>query len=121
MADADGATEFSDVERLERGMKQVEKDGFGVAVGSRAHLVEEKAAERTALRSFLMHGFHFLVNILCVKGVNDTQCGFKLFSRKAARFLFRNLHIQRWAFDCELLYLGKWHYFISRLMFVKPF
>ena len=51
-------------------------------------------------------GFIFLVGFLCVKGVHDTQCGFKLFSRKAAQRIFPNQHIMRWAFDCELLYLG---------------
>lgn len=107
MADADGATEFADLERLERGMKQIEKDGLGIVVGSRAHLVQETQAQRTVLRSVLMHGFHLLVYVLCVKGINDTQCGFKLFTRKAARKCFTNLHIQRWAFDCEVLFVAR--------------
>mmetsp|Transcript_16759 Transcript_16759/g.19478 ORF Transcript_16759/g.19478 Transcript_16759/m.19478 type:complete len:290 (+) Transcript_16759:1-870(+) len=107
MADADGATFFPDIERLERGMDVIEKDGLGIVVGSRAHLMDESIAERSALRSFLMYGFHFLVNILCVKGINDTQCGFKLFSRKAAQYVFTNQHIQRWAFDCEILFLAE--------------
>ena len=39
-ADADGATKFSDLETLERELKKiVNNDGFGVSVGSRAHLV----------------------------------------------------------------------------------
>mmetsp|Transcript_13435 Transcript_13435/g.17426 ORF Transcript_13435/g.17426 Transcript_13435/m.17426 type:complete len:332 (-) Transcript_13435:43-1038(-) len=106
MADADGATDFPDLERLERGMNAIENNELGIVVGSRAYLMEESLAERSLLRSFLMHGFHFLVDLLCVKGINDTQCGFKLFSRKAAQFVFTNQHIQRWAFDCELLYLA---------------
>jgi dolichyl-phosphate beta-glucosyltransferase len=52
-----------------------------------------------------MHGLHFLVSTLAVKGVRDTQCGFKLFSRSAALVLFTTQHIQRWAFDIELLFL----------------
>jgi dolichyl-phosphate beta-glucosyltransferase len=36
--------------------------------------------------------------------VRDTQCGFKLFRRGAARALFGALHIERWAFDVELLW-----------------
>jgi len=28
-------------------------------------------------------------------------------SRAAARKLFRNLHVQRWAFDVEMLYLAQ--------------
>ena len=38
--------------------------------------------------------------------VEDTQCGFKLFSRAAARELFSVLHIVRWAFDVELVYIA---------------
>ncbi len=41
MCDADGATKFSDVERLESRIKKVEKKGLGIAVGSR-HLMQEK-------------------------------------------------------------------------------
>jgi dolichyl-phosphate beta-glucosyltransferase len=42
-----------------------------------------------------------------VSGVQDTQCGFKLFSRAAARHLFSALHVERWAFDVELLFLAQ--------------
>lgn len=51
-----------------------------------------------------MKGFHFLVTILCTKNIQDTQCGFKLFTNKAAKILFHNLHLRRWAFDIELIY-----------------
>ena len=44
---------------------------------------------------------------LCVKGVKDTQCGFKLFSREVALELFLSLHIERWAFDVEVLYVAQ--------------
>jgi len=107
MVDADGATKFSDLDRLERKMKEIEKNGFGIVVGSRAHLQDEVVVKRTFLRNFLMYGLHFLVWLLCSKNVKDTQCGFKLFSRDAARLLFLSQHIERWAFDLELLYLAE--------------
>lgn len=54
-----------------------------------------------------MYGFNFLVVALSgVHGISDTQCGFKLFSRRAARCIFPNLHLERWAFDVELLYIA---------------
>jgi len=107
MVDADGATKFSDLDRLEQRMKEIEKDGCGVVVGSRAHLQDEAVAKRSIFRNFLMYGFHFVVYVLCVKGIRDTQCGFKLFSRKSCQKLFPNQHIERWAFDVELLYLAE--------------
>ncbi len=38
-ADADGATLFSDIKKLEFGLKSIAKDDLGMAVGSRAHMV----------------------------------------------------------------------------------
>jgi dolichyl-phosphate beta-glucosyltransferase len=63
-----------------------------------------------------MHGFNTLVKILCVQGIKDTQCGFKLFTREAAYILFSSLHIERWAFDIELLFIAKkLHFQISEV------
>jgi dolichyl-phosphate beta-glucosyltransferase len=52
-----------------------------------------------------MYGFHVLVKFAGVPDIKDTQCGFKLFTRKSANALFSNIHVERWAFDVELLYL----------------
>jgi len=108
MVDADGATKFSDLDKVEDQLKKVEKDGLGISVGSRAHLVDtDTVTKRKWYRNILMYGFHFLVDFLCVKGIKDTQCGFKLFTRRAASIIFPNLHIERWAFDVELLYMAQ--------------
>ncbi|RLN70649.1 hypothetical protein BBJ28_00015074 [Nothophytophthora sp. Chile5] len=107
-ADADNATEIRDLDKLAQAMDQAQEGGkTGVIVcGSRAHLEEQAIAKRNPLRNLLMHGFHLIVTTLCVKNVRDTQCGFKLFDRTAARVLFAPMHIERWAFDVELLYLA---------------
>ncbi|EDV24528.1 Dolichyl-phosphate beta-glucosyltransferase, partial [Trichoplax sp. H2] len=111
MVDADGATKFEDIEKLEHAAMKLNKDYSKdcpiVVAGSRAHLEEESMAERTIFRTFLMHGFHLLVRFLCVKGVKDTQCGFKLFNRVAADILFHSMHVNGWAFDVELLYIAE--------------
>eukprot|EP01113_Clastostelium_recurvatum_P041531 TRINITY_DN6611_c0_g1_i1.p1 TRINITY_DN6611_c0_g1~~TRINITY_DN6611_c0_g1_i1.p1 ORF type:complete len:125 (-),score=21.62 TRINITY_DN6611_c0_g1_i1:21-395(-) len=70
-------------------------------------MVDDVVARRSFLRNVLMWGFHILVSVLGVRGIKDTQCGFKLFSRRAAQQIFPNLHIERWAFDFELLYLAQ--------------
>lgn len=111
-ADADGATKFSDIQKLEESLqKQTSQkkleDEMVVVCGSRAHLEKDSIAQRSIVRTFLMYGFHFLVWFLCVHGIHDTQCGFKLFTRSAARLLFYNLHIHRWAFDVELLHIAQ--------------
>lgn len=107
--DADGATKFSDLTHVEQCLDDFHsgKDGMAVAVGSRAHLQDEAVATRSLFRNILMYGFHFIVYILAVRGIKDTQCGFKLFTRKAALTLFSSLHVERWAFDVELLYVAE--------------
>lgn len=73
----------------------------------RAHLQSDSVAKRAFYRTVLMYGFHFLVSIFCTKSIRDTQCGFKLFTRKSAQILFSNLHLDRWAFDIELIYIAE--------------
>lgn len=109
-ADADGASKFSDFTKLENEMKNMKKDSSNRAVvcGSRAHLEEESIAQRSFFRTILMKGFHFVVWFLCVRGIKDTQCGFKLLTREAAVLLFSNLHVERWAFDVDILFLAQY-------------
>ncbi|KAL6272454.1 hypothetical protein ACE6H2_023146 [Prunus campanulata] len=42
------------------------------------------------------------------------KCGFKMFTRAAARKLFTNIRLNRWCFDVEVVYLCKW--FIIRMI-----
>lgn len=110
-ADADGATKFTDLDKLEDEMKKLttltEWENPAIVIGSRAHLEEEAIASRSIFRTVLMHGFHFLVWLFAVRGIRDTQCGFKLLTRSAAQHLFTLMHVERWAFDVELLYLAQ--------------
>lgn len=79
---------------------------LAAALGSRAHLAPGVAAKRAAHRNFLMRGFRLLVAAVAGDSVKDTQCGFKLFTRSAARVLFGNQRLQRWCFDVELVHLA---------------
>ncbi|PIA51138.1 hypothetical protein AQUCO_01100165v1 [Aquilegia coerulea] len=63
--------------------------------------------QRKWYRNFLMKGFHVVVLLTAGSGIRDTQCGFKMFTRAAARKLFTNIRLKRWCFDVELVYLCK--------------
>ncbi|KAH9604039.1 hypothetical protein KSS87_015025 [Heliosperma pusillum] len=126
MLDADGATKVNDLEKLETQIRkfaeqQLAKENGSTgdsnlglslvpvaAFGSRAHLEEKALATRKWYRNFLMKGFHLVVLLAAGPGIRDTQCGFKMFTRAAARQLFRNVRLKRWCFDVELVYLCKW-------------
>ncbi|MEW5299785.1 MAG: hypothetical protein WDW38_010878 [Sanguina aurantia] len=125
-ADADGATKVTELEKLEDALALGMKADFsaaasssssaarrrtmtgsvGAAFGSRAHLERDAVVKRSRLRNFLMHGFHLLVTMVAGSQLRDTQCGFKLFTRRAAASLFSNQRIQRWVFDVELVFLA---------------
>ena len=107
MVDADGATDITELPSMLAALSSLPPSPAGrCVVGSRAHLQAEATAERTLLRTVLMKSFHFFVSLLCSSSVHDTQCGFKLFDRRSALLLFSSLHLDRWAFDVELLTLA---------------
>ena len=63
--------------------------------------------QRSFLRNVLMYGLHTILRIVGVGHIRDTQCGFKLFSRRAARAIFPHQHLATWIFDVELLLRAK--------------
>ncbi|KAI0730411.1 glycosyltransferase family 2 protein [Earliella scabrosa] len=109
MVDADGASRFEDLEQLWEAMDEIAPGGEpAVVVGSRAHLVKTEAVvKRSFLRNVLMYGLHTILCIVGVGHIRDTQCGFKLFSRPAARAIFPHQHLATWIFDVELLLRAK--------------
>ncbi|KAJ2789750.1 dolichyl-phosphate beta-glucosyltransferase, partial [Coemansia guatemalensis] len=109
--DADGATRFGDIDALLAHAKEAQRDGLVIAIGSRNNqALSDTVVERSHIRAFLQWGFHTYVTILGVRGVRDTQCGFKLFSRSAARLIFPNMHVERFIFDIEILLLARYQH-----------
>lgn len=51
--------------------------------------------------------FNFIVRTLLIPGIEDTQCGFKCFTRQSARELFAHQTIDGWGFDPEVLYIAR--------------
>ena len=56
-------------------------------------------------RRLLSRLFHALVWLTGVRGVQDTQCGFKLFRMDVMRGVFARQRVERFAFDVELVRL----------------
>ncbi|CBY08963.1 unnamed protein product [Oikopleura dioica] len=107
-ADADRAMPFTEFQKINKVMADsVGEQHELIVVGSRAHLEKDSIAQRSLFRTILMKGFHLLVQIFCVRTVKDTQCGYKLFTRSAAQRILPQLHLQRWAFDVELLFIAE--------------
>ncbi|KAH8103205.1 Alg5-prov protein [Phellopilus nigrolimitatus] len=109
MVDADGASRFEDLEVLWKEMDRIApNDEPAVVVGSRAHLVKtEVVVKRSVLRNMAMYALHLTLRLVGVGHINDTQCGFKLFTREAARAIFPIQHLKGWIFDVEIILLAK--------------
>lgn len=100
--DADNSTPIEELEKL---LAKLEREGFDVAVGSRAAGGAEEN-NRTLLRRVLSGGLRWIVRHVFRIGVQDTQCGFKLFTREAAGRLYAAQTIDGFSFDLEILYLA---------------
>lgn len=103
-ADADDASDFTGLAKL---LHAVSGEPRSIAIGSRAHLVDShEVIQRSKLRNFLMRCFHLLVYWFGVQTIKDTQCGFKLYRREAAREIFPYMHTEGWIFDVETLVIA---------------
>jgi dolichyl-phosphate beta-glucosyltransferase len=100
VTDADLSTPIAEWEKLAAA-------GTPVAIGSRA-VDESLVKERQPLFRVLMGKlFNRFVRALLVPGIKDTQCGFKLFRRDAARAIFERAVVDRFAYDVEALLLAR--------------
>lgn len=79
--------------------------GYDVAIASR----EAPGARRIGEpyhRHLMGRVFNFIVRLLAVPRIQDTQCGFKCFRREAARDIFPRQTITGWGFDVEVLFIA---------------
>jgi dolichyl-phosphate beta-glucosyltransferase len=97
--DADGATPIFELPRLEAALMR----GADVAIGSRALPEPGVAVVARAHRVAAGRVFSWMVGRLGVRGVADSQCGFKAFTAKAANQLFGRLVTRGFGFDVEVL------------------
>jgi dolichyl-phosphate beta-glucosyltransferase len=81
-------------------------ENFEIAIASR----EAKGAVRynePAYRHLGGRGINFIIQVLILPGLNDTQCGFKCFRADVAEAVFRRQTLHGWSFDIELLFIAK--------------
>lgn len=81
-------------------------DHYEIALGSR----EAPGARRInepRLRHLMGRVFNWVTRFLAVRGLRDTQCGFKCFHGEAAEFLFLHQKTNGFGFDAEVLFLSQ--------------
>jgi len=103
--DADLSTPIHEVEKV---IRAIENEKFDVVVGSRA-LEGRKLVKvhQPIYREMMGRFFNMLVQVFVLRGIKDTQCGFKGFRGEAAEKLFSKQKVMGFSFDVEILYLAK--------------
>lgn len=112
--DFDQATPLSEIEKV-----LPFTESHDIVIGSRE--ISGALRQKEPIHRHIMgKGFNFFVRMLTIQGIKDTQCGFKLFSRKAIKTLVPNVVVYgngsqqgayTGAFDVELLFMAKKHGF----------
>lgn len=109
--DFDQATPISEIEKL---LPFVRKK-YDIVIGSR-EVKGSKRLKEPWYRHLMGRGFNFVVSLVAIRGIQDTQCGFKLFKASVAKDLFPRLVVYgkhpetaafTGAFDVEILFLAQ--------------
>lgn len=103
-SDADLSTPVEELLKLESG-----RGDAPISIGSRALPDSDLKKRQPFYREMMGRSFNLLVQTLVFPGIQDTQCGFKLFRADVARDLFERRTIDGFAFDVEVLFLARKH------------
>jgi len=104
ISDADLSTPIEEVWKL---LAPLRSGTCDVAIGSRA-LRDSKIVKYQPIYRMLMGKiFNKFVCLLAVRGIVDTQCGFKCFNSKWGREIFSRSRISGFGFDVEALFVAR--------------
>ena len=103
--DADNSTSIDQIEKMWLEFK----NGFDIVIGSRDIKGAVLDPPQPWLRQVLLgEGFKLFRKIIIgLWGLEDTQCGFKCFTKKAAEDVLPKCKIDRFAFDPEILIVAQ--------------
>lgn len=95
------------IEELETLWKAVQREGAACAIGSRALDRSLIGVRQPAFREFSGRLFNLLMRLETGLPFQDTQCGFKLFEKSAAREIFSRQRLDGFGFDVEVLFIAQ--------------
>ena len=104
--DADGSTP---IEELEKALPLVDA-GADIVIGSRQMQGANVLLHQQWLREHVGRLFNVALLALGLTRMRDTQCGFKMFTARAAEICFGRQTMERFTFDVELLCIAAHHH-----------
>lgn len=102
--DADNSTPIQETEKLITAMRERR---CTVAIGSRALEGSQLEVRQPFYREMMGRFFNLIVQTLAIRGIYDTQCGFKIFTARAAEDVFPKQRMNGFSFDVEILMLAR--------------
>ena len=102
LCDADMSTPISELDKLRPWIEQ----GYDIVIGSRDLPESRLDLPQPLPRRLAAWAFRALRRRILLPQLNDTQCGFKLFTRTVAQEIFAQATLDGWLFDCEVLALA---------------
>jgi dolichyl-phosphate beta-glucosyltransferase len=106
--DADLSSPLEEVAKL---LDAVEREQAAAAIGSRALDRSLVGVHQAALREWSGRTFNVIMRAATGLPFRDTQCGFKLFRKDAARVIFSLQRLEGFGFDVEDLLIARIHGF----------
>ncbi|MGO8687386.1 MAG: dolichyl-phosphate beta-glucosyltransferase [Candidatus Dormibacteria bacterium] len=97
--DADLSTPITELAKL----RDLIGGSTAVVIGSRAVADSKVEVHQPARRELMGRTYNRLLRLLVLRGLHDTQCGFKLFTAEAAVACFTPLRTPGYGFDAEVL------------------
>ena len=101
-SDADFSTPIGETGRMMEHLQRCD-----VAIGSRAIDRSYVKVHQPWYRETMGKIFNLLVQVVAVRGIKDTQCGFKGFRAEAAEDIFSRTKVDGFSFDVEALYIAR--------------
>lgn len=101
--DADNSTPIDELEKLQ---KSLTANNAQIAIGSRYLQDSSVKIKQPKYRIFLGRAGNLLIRAFLIDNIRDTQCGFKLFTRDAAKNIFQFQKVKRFGFDMEALVIA---------------
>ena len=102
--DADNSTSIDQVEKMWQWFEQ----GYDIVIGSRDVKGAKLDPPQPFIRRFIGDIFKLIRKMICgMWDLQDTQCGFKCFTAKAADDIFSLTKIDGFSFDVEALVIGR--------------
>ena len=101
--DADNSTAIVEFNKM---MPYIDQ-GYEVIIGSRAVKGAKLNPPQPIHKRLLGKLGNLFIQVMVLKGIKDSQCGFKCFSEEAVNRIFPLGKIDRWGFDIEALALAR--------------